>query len=74
MTAKSSLLAAATAFALAVVATPVLADSGPSDAQIAHIAYTAGALDVAAAKAFTSLFSDFFSACFAAVISMTPAV
>jgi putative membrane protein len=50
MTAKSSLLAAATAFALAVVATPVLADGGPSDAQIAHIAYTAGALDVAAAK------------------------
>ena len=50
MTAKSSLLAAATAFAIATVAAPVLADSGPSDAQIAHIAYTAGALDVAAAK------------------------
>ena len=50
MTAKSSLLAAATAFAIAAVAAPVLADSGPSDAQIAHIAYTAGALDVAAAK------------------------
>ena len=50
MTVKSSLLAAAAAFALATVAAPVLADSGPSDAQIAHIAYTAGALDVAAAK------------------------
>ena len=50
MTAKSSLLAAATAFAIVAVAAPVLADGGPSDAQIAHIAYTAGALDVAAAK------------------------
>ena len=50
MTAKSSLLAAVAAFAVATVAAPVLADSGPSDAQIAHIAYTAGALDVAAAK------------------------
>ena len=50
MTVKSSLLAAAAAFALATVAAPVLADSGPNDAQIAHIAYTAGALDVAAAK------------------------
>jgi putative membrane protein len=50
MTAKYSLLAAATAFAIATVAAPVLADSGPNDAQIAHIAYTAGALDVAAAK------------------------
>ena len=50
MTAKSSLLAAATAFAVATIAAPVLADSGPNDAQIAHIAYTAGALDVAAAK------------------------
>jgi putative membrane protein len=50
MTVKSSLLAAAAAFAIATVASPVLADSGPSDAQIAHIAYTAGALDVAAAK------------------------
>lgn len=50
MTAKSSLLAAAMAFAIATVAGPVLADTGPSDAEIAHIAYTAGALDVAAAK------------------------
>ena len=50
MTAKYSLLAAATAFAVATVASPVLADSGPNDAQIAHIAYTAGALDVAAAR------------------------
>lgn len=50
MSVKSSLLAAATAFAAATFAVPVLADSGPSDAEIAHIAYTAGALDVAAAK------------------------
>jgi len=50
MTLKTSLLAAAAAFAVATVAAPVLADSGPSDAEIAHIAYTAGALDVAAAK------------------------
>jgi len=50
MTAKFSLFAAATAFAVATVAAPVLAESGPTDAQIAHIAYTAGALDVAAAK------------------------
>jgi putative membrane protein len=50
MSAKSSLLAAAAAFAITIVAAPVLADSGPSDAEIAHIAYTAGALDVTAAK------------------------
>jgi putative membrane protein len=50
MTAKYSLLAAATAFAVATFAAPVLADAGPTDAEIAHIAYTAGALDVAAAK------------------------
>ena len=50
MTVKSSLLVAAAAFAVATAAAPVLADSGPNDAQIAHIAYTAGALDVAAAK------------------------
>jgi len=50
MSAKSSLLAAAAAFAITIVAAPVLADNGPSDAEIAHIAYTAGALDVTAAK------------------------
>jgi len=49
MTVKSSLLAAVAAFAVATVA-PALADNGPSDAEIAHIAYTAGALDVDAAK------------------------
>ena len=49
MTMKSSLLAAVAAFAVATVA-PALADNGPSDAEIAHIAYTAGALDVAAGK------------------------
>ena len=30
--------------------TPLLAATGPSDAEIAHIAYTAGALDAAAAR------------------------
>lgn len=29
---------------------PALADSGPTDAQIAHIAYTAGTIDIAAAR------------------------
>lgn len=38
------------AAAALVAATPALAQEGPSDAEIAHIAYTAGALDVAAAK------------------------
>jgi len=32
------------------LATPALAHDGPSDAQIAHIAYTAGEIDIAAAK------------------------
>lgn len=54
MTNKSRLFAAASAalgaIALTAAATPASADSGPSDAQIAHIAYTAGAVDVAAAK------------------------
>ena len=37
--------------AAALVATgPAVAANGPNDAQIAHIAYTAGAIDVAAAK------------------------
>ncbi len=44
------LLGAVSLIAAAAFAAPVLADSGPSDAEIAHIAYTAGALDVAAAK------------------------
>ena len=34
----------------AALSVPALADSGPSDAEIAHIAYTAGVLDVAAAR------------------------
>jgi putative membrane protein len=46
MTRTFALIAAAALFA----APPVLAQDGPSDAEIAHIAYTAGALDVAAAK------------------------
>ena len=32
------------------IGAPLLADSGPSDAEIAHIAYTAGQIDIAAAK------------------------
>jgi putative membrane protein len=36
--------------AVAMVASPTLAEAGPSDAEIAHIAYTAGNLDVEAAK------------------------
>jgi len=35
---------------LATGAAPLLAATGPSDPEIAHIAYTAGAIDVAAAK------------------------
>lgn len=58
MTVKSSLLVAAAAFAVATVAAPVLADSGPTDAQIAHIAYTAGAIDVAAGKQALAKSSD----------------
>ena len=49
MTNRISLLAAA-ALAASLSAAPVLADSGPTDAEIAHIAYTAGVLDVAAAR------------------------
>jgi len=46
MTAKIALIASAALLA----GTPALAADGPSDPQIAHIAYTAGALDVEAAK------------------------
>ena len=42
------LLAAASL--VSAVASPLPAAAGPSDAEIAHIAYTAGALDAAAAK------------------------
>ncbi len=35
---------------IATGAMPLMAATGPSDAEIAHIAYTAGALDAAAAK------------------------
>ena len=48
MMGRARLLAAATLAALG--AAPLLAAGGPSDAEIAHIAYTAGALDGAAAK------------------------
>lgn len=41
---------AGAALAVTGVATVAVAADGPNDAQIAHIAYTAGALDVAAAK------------------------
>ncbi len=43
-------LIGAAALLAAAGAAPLLAGSGPSDAEIAHIAYTAGALDVTAAK------------------------
>ena len=49
MTGRARLLAAAAAIT-AFAAVPLAAAEGPSDAEIAHIAYTAGALDVAAAK------------------------
>jgi putative membrane protein len=48
MTGRARLLAAVTLAALG--AAPLIAAGGPNDAEIAHIAYTAGALDVAAAK------------------------
>ena len=45
------LIANAAGFALVLTAFPALAeDAKPNDAQIAHIAYTAGVIDVAAAK------------------------
>jgi putative membrane protein len=45
MTGKLALFAAAT-----ILGTPALAAAGPSDPEIAHIAYTAGNIDIAAAK------------------------
>lgn len=47
MVRRARLLAAAV---IAVGAMPLLAATGPSDAEIAHVAYTAGAVDAAAAK------------------------
>ena len=47
---KLARIAAAAAFALAAPVTAESAASGPTDAQIAHIAYTAGQLDVEAAR------------------------
>ena len=44
------LAVAAGAGALALAGTAIAAASGPSDAEIAHIAYTAGVIDVAAGK------------------------
>ena len=44
-------IATAAGFALALTAAPALAeDAKPNDAQIAHIAYTAGAIDIKAAQ------------------------
>jgi predicted outer membrane protein len=40
----------AAALALAGVTAPAFAADGPTDPQIAHIAYTAGAIDVKAAQ------------------------
>jgi putative membrane protein len=45
-----TILGAAAALACSLAAVAVAATSGPTDPQIAHIAYTAGELDVAAAK------------------------
>lgn len=47
MVSKFALLGAAAALGLAA---PAAAASGPTDPQIAHIAYTAGNIDIAAAK------------------------
>ena len=45
------LIASAAGFALVLTAFPALAeDAKPNDAQIAHIAYTAGAIDIKAAQ------------------------
>ena len=44
------LATAVAAGALALTGAVAIAGSGPSDAEIAHIAYTAGAIDVAAGK------------------------
>ncbi|MBS0503510.1 MAG: DUF4142 domain-containing protein [Proteobacteria bacterium] len=46
----TKLFASAGALALIGAATMALAQGGPNDAQIAHIAYTAGNIDIAAAK------------------------
>ena len=45
-----TILGAAAAIACSVAAVALAATSGPTDPQIAHIAYTAGELDVTAAK------------------------
>jgi putative membrane protein len=50
MTRYVRLLAIAGFAGAAALSVPALADNGPSDAEIAHIAYTAGVLDVAAAR------------------------
>lgn len=47
MARRASLLAT---ILIAASGAPLLAATGPSDAEIAHIAYTAGAIDAAAAK------------------------
>lgn len=47
---KVGLLAAASLVIVGSLGAPALADSGPSDAEIAHIAYTAGQIDIVAAK------------------------
>src|SRR6516164_4219385 len=48
---KMRFVATAAGFALALTSVPALAeDAKPNDAQIAHIAYTAGEIDIKAAK------------------------
>ena len=44
------LLGSAALIAAATLAAPVLGGNGPSDPEIAHIAYTAGQIDIAAAE------------------------
>ena len=46
-----ALIGAVAGFALALTSVAAVADdAGPNDAQIAHIAYTAGQIDIKAAK------------------------
>ena len=47
---KFGLSAAASLMVVGSLGAPALADSGPSDAEIAHIAYTAGQIDIIAAR------------------------
>ena len=50
MTHNIRLFGAASLIIAGAIAAPLLADNGPSDAEIAHIAYTAGQIDIDAAR------------------------